>query len=257
MKKHFLFFLFLLSILQSCSPSHTFFADAKMQNYRLQPATDSIKADASTATIEKMISPFRDGMAKQMNEVVGVTARELTYGSTQSLMGNWACDAILSQSYNFFGKKADFVANNQGGFRIRSLPKGDITVGKIFELMPFDNQVILVETPGSVVQSFCDYLAKRNGWPVAGIKFEIVDKKTARNIRINGEALDINKKYLVGVSDYVVNGGDKCDVFKGLPAYNNAVLLRNIILAGARQQTKEGKQLDAQLDDRIKVISDK
>ena len=255
--KKYLFVFILLTAFFGCSPTHTFIADAKMQNYKLQPATDSIKSDLTTVSIEKMILPFREGMAQQMNEVIGVAARELTYGSTQSLMGNWACDAILSQTYNFFGKKADFVANNQGGFRIRSIPKGDVTVGKIFELMPFDNQIVLVETPGSAVKAFCDYMANRNGWPVAGIKFEISDKKTAKNIRINGEALDLNKKYLVGVSDYVVNGGDKCEVFKGLLNFNNAVLLRNIILAGARAQTKAGKQFDAQLDDRIKVISDK
>lgn len=247
------FFLFLLVLMYGCSPTHTFFADAKMQNYRMQAATDSIKSDTATARIENMISPFRQGMAKQMNEVVGVAARELTYGSTQSLMGNWACDAILSQTYNFFGKKADFVANNQGGFRIRSIPKGDVTVGKIFELMPFDNQIVLVEVSGEVVKKFCDYLSVRNGWPVAGIKFEIVDKKFSKNIIINGEPLDLNKKYLVGVSDYVVNGGDKCDFFKSLPQTNNAVLLRDIILAGARAQTKAGKQLDAQLDDRIVI----
>ena len=247
------FFLFLLVLIYGCSPTHTFFADAKMQNYRMQAATDSIKSDTATARIENMISPFRQGMAKQMNEVVGVAARELTYGSTQSLMGNWACDAILSQTYNFFGKKADFVANNQGGFRIRSIPKGDVTVGKIFELMPFDNQIVLVEVSGEVVKKFCDYLSVRNGWPVAGIKFEIVDKKFSKNIIINGEPLDLNKKYLVGVSDYVVNGGDKCDFFKSLPQTNNAVLLRDIILAGARAQTKAGKQLDAQLDDRIVI----
>ncbi len=254
MKKH-LFIFILLPAFFGCSPTHTFFADAKMQNYKLQPATDSIKPDLTTASIEKMILPFRQGMAQQMNEVVGVAARELTYGSTQSLMGNWVCDAILSQTYNFFGKKADFVANNQGGFRIRSIPKGDVTVGKIFELMPFDNQIVLVETPGTAVKSFCDYMAKRKGWPIAGIKFVIVaDVGVAQDIRINGEPLDLNKKYLVGVSDYVVNGGDKCDVFKGLPTFNNAVLLRNIILAGARAQTKAGKQFDAQLDDRI-IIS--
>jgi len=249
-------FLFVFSLLYGCSPKHIFFADAKMQNYKMQVATDSIKSDTATARIEKMISPFRQGMAQQMNEVVGVAARELTYGPTQSLMGNWACDAILSQTYNFFGKKADMVANNQGGFRIRSIPKGDVTVGKIFELMPFDNQIVLVEVSGEVVKIFCDYLAVRNGWPVAGIKFEIVDKKISRNIKVNGEPLDLNKKYLVGVSDYVVNGGDKCDVFKGLPQMNNAVLLRDIILAGARAQTKAGKQLDAQLDDRITLVKE-
>ncbi len=249
-------FLFLFSLLYGCSPTHTFFADAKMQNYRMQVATDSIKSDTATERIEQMISPFRQGMAQQMNEVIGVATRELTYGSTQSLMGNWACDAILSQTYNFFGKKADIITTNQGGFRIRSIPKGDVTVGKIFELMPFDNQIVLVETSGEVVKKFCDYLAVRNGWPVAGVKFEIVDKKFSRNIKINGESLDLNKKYLVGVSDYVVNGGDKCDIFKGLPQMNNAILLRDIILAGARAQTKTGKQFDAQLDDRIVLKSE-
>ena len=117
---------FLLLFFIACKPTRTFIADEKVSKYRLN-AIDSIQADPS---VEAIIAPYRSKLDGQMNEVIGTTAKELTYGNGVSLLGNWACDIILKQANTYYGKKVDITAINQGGLRIRSLPKGNITRGK-------------------------------------------------------------------------------------------------------------------------------
>lgn len=53
------------------------------------------------------------------------------------------------------------------------MPKGDVTRGRIFEIMPFDNLLILQKLKGTVLQEFLDIIATDGGWPVAGITMQI------------------------------------------------------------------------------------
>ena len=67
-----------------------------------------------------------------------------------------------------FETHVDAAFINYGGIR-SYLPKGDITIGRIFELMPFDNLIVLQEIKGDTLLSFLNFIAERNGWPISGI----------------------------------------------------------------------------------------
>ena len=235
-----------LLVLGGCKPTKTFLSDEKVSRYRFN-ATDSIAADAS---VEALILPYRAKLDGLMNEVSGVSAKELTYNNGESLMGNWACDIILKQANTYYGKKVDFTAINQGGLRIRSIPKGNITRGKMYELMPFDNALVVLTTDSVGVARFINFMASKSGWPLAGATYEIKGGK-AQNIKIGGDILRGGKNYTFCLSDYLANGGDSLDFIKSMQREDLNKLMRDAFIEGVIDETKKGKILDAQIENRV------
>ncbi len=117
--------------------------------------------------------------------------------------------------------------------------------------MPFENRLVAVTFNGTDMQLFLNYIAEMGGDPVSGIRFRIKDKK-AVNILINGQEFNNQKEYVVLTSDYMANQGDGGYIFA--KAYNRKefdIKLRDTILEYLKQQTKEGKTINPQLDGRI------
>lgn len=237
---------FLFIGLVACKPTRTFLADEKVVHYRLT-ATDSIQADPS---VEKMILPYRAKIEGLMNEVIGKTAKELTYQNGVSLMGIWATEIILKQSSTYYGKPVDIAAINQGGLRIRSLPKGNITRGLMYELMPFDNALVILTTDSTGIDRFFQFMASKGGWPLAGATYHIHGGK-AESIVIKGERLRGGRNYTISLSDYIANGGDSTDFFKSMKREELNKLMRDAFIEGVIDETKKGKLLDADIDNRI------
>jgi 2',3'-cyclic-nucleotide 2'-phosphodiesterase (5'-nucleotidase family) len=231
----------------ACKPSRIFLANEKVSRYRIAQS-DTLQADPA---IEAMIQPYRVKLDGLMNEVIGQAAKELTYGDANSLMGNWACDLMLRQANIYYGKKVDFTAINRGGLRIRSLAKGNITRGKMYELMPFDNALLVLTIDGATVEKFIQFMASKGGWPIAGAKYTIHDNK-AENITIGGEILRGDKTYTLCLSDFLANGGDNASFFTSAKKEDLNKLMRDAFIEGVIRETKEGKMIDATIDDRIK-----
>lgn len=241
---------FLITLLTTaCKPTRTFLADEKVTRYRLAQS-DTLAADPAA---EAMIKPYRAKIEGLMNIVIGRTAKELTYGDGISLMGNWACDLILKQANIYYGKKVDFTAINRGGLRIRSLPKGDITRGKMYELMPFDNALVVLTLDSTSVAQFFNHISPRGGWPIAGASFKIRNGK-AENILMGGEILRGGRTYTFCVSDYIATGGDNADFLKNAKSEPLNKLMRDAFIEGVERETKEGKILDAEIDKRIEIL---
>ncbi|MBT8196480.1 MAG: 5'-nucleotidase C-terminal domain-containing protein [Bacteroidia bacterium] len=149
------------------------------------------------------------------------------------------------------GHGVDFCLLNNGGLRA-SLPHGDITRGKIFELMPFENEMIVLELNGETTLELVDFIAEKGGMPVSGIRFEIENQKPT-NITINGKAFDKNKTYKVVTSDYLAHGGDKLAMLKKrLNDKLTGVKIRDAIIEYFVEQNNKGVTITSSLDGRIK-----
>jgi 5'-nucleotidase len=116
--------------------------------------------------------------------------------------------------------QADFSVQNRGGIRT-SLPAGDILYGQIFEVMPFDNAVIRTTLTGAQVERLVKLMLGRrtHGGPttLAGLKVERQNGEL--QVRTSkGQPLDRQRRYVMALSDFLVQGGDGGDtVFKNLP----------------------------------------
>jgi 2',3'-cyclic-nucleotide 2'-phosphodiesterase (5'-nucleotidase family) len=210
-----------------------------------------INANAGNdSTVVAMLKPYADQVNATMNTVVGEAEQLLEKKQPEGTLNNMVADAMLEIAAKKYNRKVDAAFVNSGGLRIANIAKGPITNGKIFELMPFDNLIVLQELKGSTFQQFLDLVAARGGWPCAGITMQIKDKK-AVNVTVGGKPLDPNDSYWVANNDYVANGGDDCDMLKVLPQLNNNILCRDAIIEYIQEQTKKGKKISATIKNSV------
>jgi 2',3'-cyclic-nucleotide 2'-phosphodiesterase (5'-nucleotidase family) len=147
--------------------------------------------------------------------------------------------------------KADFAVSNYGGMRVPSITPGPLTVGEIFELASFDNAIVIVETPGNLVDSLFQLIAGRGGWPMSkGLRIVIQDNKV-KSMTLHGAAIERNKTYRIAMPDYVANGGDDAGFLVPLARENTGLVLRDALIAVAKRTGAEGHAITSTLEGRI------
>ena len=222
-------------------------ADVNSRNYRIEKA--SFPVDTKVAS---MIEPYKAKLDETMNDVIGYNEVELTKGKPNSGLTNWFSDVLLEESQKLVTEKVDFAIQNYGGIRIPVLAQGNVTVGKIYELMPFDNLMYIQELPGSVVLQLFDKIAESGGWPIShSVSMDIAYGK-AKNIFINGVALDTAKTYIAAIPDYIANGGDNMIFLKGVKTTNTNALIRDLLINNIRFHTSQGRNIKSNPAPRIK-----
>lgn len=205
---------------------------------------------AADSAIIVLLKPYSDSVNHSMNNVIAVAGMELQKKQPEGTLGNVLADAMLYMAKEWYQTKVDAAFINSGGIRLPSIAAGEITKGKIFELAPFDNILVLQTLSGKVLQEFLDLVAARGGWPCAGISYQIKDKK-AINVFIDGVPLDNTENYVIANNDYVANGGDDCDMLRNIPQQNNGFLFRDAVLEYFSKLSKEGKQITGKIEKRV------
>ncbi len=203
--------------------------------------------------ILQFINPYKEELEKEVNEVLCYTPFDLTRedGNLQSTLGNIYADVCYNRAnlvFNkLFNKNIDFVLFNYGGVR-QSIPKGEIKVGDIFKLMPFENKFVVAELSGEKTKALFDYFEKnKSSHPISGVKLTFNNDKL-HEILIQNKQFDITKNYFVLTSDYLQHGGDHMDFFKDpINLYNLNYKIRDAII----DYLKETDTLKSGLDSRI------
>ena len=202
------------------------------------------------AQITALLQPYADSVNHSMNDVIAVAAANLEKKQPEGALGNVLADAMLTMSAKSFQTRVDVAFINYGGIRIPNLAAGNITRGKVFEITPFDNMIVLQNVPGSVLKQFLDFVAEKGGWPCAGLSFQIQNKK-AVNIVVGGKPLSESATYAVVNTDYIVNGGDDCQILKPIPQQSKGYIFRDAVLDYFTQLNKQGKSVTGSIEKRI------
>ena len=243
MRRCFLPFMVIVLSALSCGTTNQT-TSLSYEDYRIEKRT------AVDSLLVKMLQPYATTLNASMNKVIGFSNNNLSSKQPESALGNFMADCMKQMGEKKFGKKVDVGFMNEGGIR-SYIPKGNITTGKIFELMPFDNLVVLQEVKGTVLQQFLDKTASDGGWPVsAGVSLIIKDKK-ATQVLIDGKPIDPNKTYLIANSDYVANGGSDCDMLKKIPKQDKGYLFRDALIEFVSNFTQQGKPIDYTIENRV------
>ena len=233
----------LLIISYSCNPVYR----ASSVQYKDYP----VQNERKDSSLQKFLQPYADSVNSSMNLVIGELATTLEKRQPEGTLGNFMADAMKAMAEKYYETKVDGAFINYGGIRLTGMQAGTITRGKIFELMPFDNIIVLQKLKGTVLKEFLDHIVGRGGWPVAGITMEMKDKK-AVNVLIDGKPLDENMTYTIANSDYVANGGDYCEMLKVIPQINKGYLLRDGLIEYVQSFTKKGQPITATIQNRVK-----
>ena len=128
-------------------------------------------------------------------------------------------------------KRISICILNNGGIRA-ILPKGNVTARNGYEIMPFENSLVVIALRGTQIQELISYfIREKQAHPLAGLTFTINKNNEAKNILIQGKALENDTLYYVGTNDYLANGGDNMTFFsKGEQTFDLNYKLRNILI---------------------------
>ena len=171
--------------------------------------------------IATYVKPYSDNINKDLNNVLAycTETQDKSKGTWQSNIGNLLAEITFELGNPVFQKREnktiDVCLLNHGGIRA-VIPKGDVTTRTAFEVMPFENSLIIVGLTGKEIKTLAEYIIKeKKPHPLYGMKIYI-DKNTLaiNKIEINDKPLDENQLYYVGTSDYLANGGDNMTFFK-------------------------------------------
>jgi 2',3'-cyclic-nucleotide 2'-phosphodiesterase (5'-nucleotidase family) len=252
MKRLVLYSVLLILVLfaGSCHTSY-FVSEANLKN---NPVNSGLVSEDS-AMIRTYL-PYKTNLEKDMSRVIGFTTVEMEKGKPESLLTNFLGDLLLDEGNQYLkqsGKpfSASLSYFNYGGIRTY-LPKGDITVGKVFELMPFENELVFIRLKGADVKSFLDVIAGHGGDSLGGVRFTIEGGK-ATNIFIGGKTFDTNSEYWMATNDYVAEGGDDMSMLRNrTEIIPSGKLIRDLIIANLEKIQANGKTVSSKLDGRIK-----
>lgn len=207
------------------------------------------------SAIFKSILPYKKTHDEQMQTVIAKSEDVLVKADVESTLGNFFCDAVIYETKKLLGKDSsmlDVAIFNKGGLR-NSLPKGNITIGNVFELMPFENEVVLLKLSGAQFKDMCFKIVEKGGIPIGGMRL-IMKGTLPTDIFVNGKPFDETKEYWVVTSDYLANGGDSYNFFKdALDRKNMNVLLRSMIINYCNAITKLNQSIIPKLDGRIQL----
>ncbi|MCU0432764.1 MAG: 5'-nucleotidase C-terminal domain-containing protein [Bacteroidia bacterium] len=249
-----LFAPFLLSalLLTTACKRHAHVTEVSVSAVELNPKTT--QHDSATHVI---IGPYKMRLDAEMNAVVARTTEAMPKEKDrpETLLGNFVADVVLAKARakdpQGAAAQVDMCLLNNGGLR-SSLPKGNVTRGDIFSLMPFDNEIVIVTISGAKMEELLKYLAVSGGMPAAGIKLGIRADRTPGKTLINGKPLELSRNYRVATSDYLSAGGDKMSFFSSpVKVESTALKIRDALLEHCSEVSAKNQPIGSPLDGRI------
>lgn len=227
-----LFVIFLtLFLISSCSKNN--YNLTKIEGKQL-PVTEKA---AETPEIENFIKPYRDHINKDLDNVLAYCPETLdkSTGKWQTGIGSLMADVCVLRGNIVFNarekKDIDLCLLNHGGIRA-ILPKGNVTTRSAFEIMPFENSLVVLALKGEQISEIAAYIIKeKKPQPLSGMTFTITKDNKAKNIMVQGKPLDLNKTYYVATNDYLANGGDSMTFFaKNTQKFDLNYKLRDVLI---------------------------
>ncbi len=223
-----LFLTFIFNV--SCNPPRLYVTKIEGKQIAITNQNREVPA------IERFINPYREHIDKDLSTVLAFAPETLDKsGEWQTPMGNLFADVVFQKGNPIFksreNKSIDIVLLNHGGIR-SIIPKGNITARTAFEIMPFENSLVVIALKGEQIEELIQYfIREKKPHPLHGLSFTIDKDNVAKNIQIQGKSFDRETIYYVGTNDYLSNGGDNMTFFKkGIQKYDLEYKLRNILI---------------------------
>ncbi len=248
-KKTLFLILSLIVCLTSCQHKKWTLVNYSSTRIPIDNSTDVIANKEYIAFLE----PLRNQMDEEMNVVIGYSLQTMKVTRPESLLSNFCSDACRVEASLYLNKEVDLAIVNMGGLRTE-IPEGDITIRKMFELMPFENEMVILWLKGDKLAALCDVIASIGGEGVSGIKFGIKDGR-AVNPLVGGLPLDREKVYTIATNDYLAGGNDR---LVQLAEYEKmeytGITMRDMLINYIKSETIKGNKIKSQLDGRIYEI---
>ena len=231
----------------------TYFVRQPSQKITVYSEAILVNADVGLSpcvAIDEFVQPFKDTIDSEMNTVIGYAPQDMTVGRPQSLLSNFVAYLLLERANTIIPTAISVV--NMGGLRY-PIMKGDITVRSVFAVMPFENECIIVSMTGDAIWQLANEIVEANGEGYSGMQL-IVKKNILQRVYVQGKPLDKTATYRVITSDYLLTGKDGLTaLLQHKVLVNPAIKMRDVILEHIVNETKQGKPIIAEMDNRYQI----
>ncbi|MFK7745756.1 MAG: bifunctional UDP-sugar hydrolase/5'-nucleotidase [Roseobacter sp.] len=182
----------------------------------------AVIADAATvARIAEAAAPLDEirnrVVAETATEIVGVREE---CRAKECAMGNLIADAMLARVKD---QGISIAIQNGGGIRA-SIDAGDVTMGEVLTVLPFQNTLSTFQVTGATIVAALENGVSQHEegagrFPqVAGMSFvfDVAQPAGSRisDVMVGGAPIDADKLYGVVSNNYLRNGGDGYEMFK-------------------------------------------
>ena len=160
-------------------------------------------------TVLQAMQPAEQAVAELQQKELGLTvphALGRVYEG-ESELGSFLADSLRAMS------KTDIALMNPGGLRA-DLKEGPLTYGGVYEVIPFDNAVAVLDLTGEQLDRLLTaaFGSKKGVFQVSGLEVKLsrcVVPDRLRGFTLpGGKKWDPAKKYKVALPDFLARGGD-------------------------------------------------
>ncbi len=231
--------LFSFVLLASCKPELKSFS---YETILIDSTYDSSIDPENQAYLDQ----YKSQLDSAMNRVIAVANMDIHKGKPQSLLSNYTADILIEAGQDLTQKPVSIALVNNGGLRA-SINKGNVTVGDIFKVFPFENELVVLSLNGTDVMEFFKRMAAIGGEGLAGCELVVKDNKV-QSLKIDGRPVDPNKDYWIATIDYLADGNSGMSVLlNAKERINVGTRLRDIMLEYVEQDSVIQPVLDQRI----------
>lgn len=195
-----------------------------------QPIDSALQEDLPTLQI---IAPYKAQLSETLQQIIAYTDAPLTRQQPEYSLARWLTFFMYQDANEFAQKhhfpKADAALMGIGGIR-SALPAGAITIGDIFEVMPFENTLVIVALKAKDIKAMLAlYLKYKVYVPSYGITLRL-DNDTISAVKIGDKTLNEHETYYIATGNYWAEGGDKMSFFTAGTPVNTHKKLRDVYI---------------------------
>jgi 2',3'-cyclic-nucleotide 2'-phosphodiesterase (5'-nucleotidase family) len=223
---------------------------------RLLTVDSSIPDDPE---VLKIIAPYEEKV-RELSKVIGRLEGGLSKtGVGGGSLGNFVTDAIRAQAEAKLGKPIVLAMVNNGGLRKNEIAAGELRASDIFELLPFENALILLDVTGAQLTKILQVVT-RDAQSGARIQFKWNDRDrpefiSGKLVDANGkeQEIDPNQTYTIITIDYLMSlkSGAYAILQEGKNPTPLNLTIRDAVMNYVKAETAAGRPVRSVVDNRF------
>lgn len=208
--------------------------------------------------LQKKLDVEKGKLERKTSEVIAICPEQMHVFTPQSPLSNFLTDLMVVIANDYCRSKkldsVDFALLNYRGIRT-FMPAGDVTIGKMYEIFPFDNELVIIDIKGSELKKvFKRFNNKPKGVYSKDVTIQYLGDYPVK-ILVHQTEIDENRIYRFVTLDFVMTGGDDIltnAVFEKIVGMNEKQ--RDVMIDYVSKMGKENISLTGKIDNRAVVL---
>lgn len=199
-----------------------------------------------------IVAEYRDLVVEKQSPVLGTCATLMEKATPECELSNFAADAVRYAGDKINGAPVDFAITNMGGLRNVFNP-GNITVGDVYNMFPFENFLFLLTLDGNQLTTLFEQVAAAGGQCISGARLVITPAKKLVSATIGGKPVNPESKYRIATINYLAEGNDGLSILaEGTDRHLcEDGVMRQVVTDYIATFTERGEPISAPVEGRI------